>query len=223
MKPVGINILLGVKELGTGEHAEKAVEYFEWLVSKCPWWKISDKGLATAREWLRVTRADSVSPAEISALLDAAHEDRYGSHGWGSLAAGIYEWSRSRGFSVPPRAVFFATDPFFSSIPGASPQQCARLLLETFQEFHNKDPANEAWTTGIDVMQEWLTLIAAKDMDMAILAALSQRALEGSERFHVRLWGDAALGVWTWCVALGCTRLVPESFRSLQKKTSSRW
>jgi hypothetical protein len=70
-------------------------------------------------------------------------------------------------------------------------------------------------------MQEWLTLIAAKDKDMGRVAALSQRALEGSERFWLRLWGNAALGIWTWGVALGCTALVPASFRSLE--TSSRW
>jgi hypothetical protein len=135
MKPEGISILDGLRELGTGEHAEKAAEYFEWLVSKYPseaW----DRGLATAREWLRLTRADSVSPAEISALLDAVHKDCYSSHGWGSLAAGAYEWSRSRGFSVPPRAVFFAIDPFFSSAyPGRHRNSAPACFLRPFKSF----------------------------------------------------------------------------------------
>jgi hypothetical protein len=100
--------------IGLRGHAESSVKYFERIVRDYPA-EIWYKALATAREWLRLARADVVSNAEMSALLGAVYGHCHGSTAWWDLAAGVYQWVQSIGGSVPSFEVLVAYEGVFFS------------------------------------------------------------------------------------------------------------
>jgi hypothetical protein len=65
-------------------------------------------GRDTAKEWLRLIRAESVSQAEVSALLAIVFRYRHEGSGWYDLAGQVYHWAESNGFAVPPLKVFWS-------------------------------------------------------------------------------------------------------------------
>ena len=210
---------------GSVEHAKKLVRYFERIARDYPretW----DKALATARNWLRLAKTGDASSAEMAALLGVAHGNRFRSSGWYDLAGGVYQWVRSRGLSVPPPQVFFAPEGVaFSPRRGSlSPMQYAEVLLATFKQYHEEDPMYEAWTAGIDAMQEWVDLLESTKVERDKLSTLVQNVVDCGNRFPSMQWFDAAIGVWTWCIALGYPDIVPENELAwLNRDAPEKW
>ena len=58
-------------------------------------------GFDTAKEWLRLTEAVSVSPEEVSSLIAIVQINQRRSTAWDLMALWVYSWATENGFGVP--------------------------------------------------------------------------------------------------------------------------
>ncbi len=80
------------------EHAKALIGYFERCVAETPEDKKWQIGLDTAREWLRLINAATVSPEEVAALIVVVDQFKFKESGWYDLALGVSHWAASSGF-----------------------------------------------------------------------------------------------------------------------------
>lgn len=191
-------------------HAASLVDYFEHRVAESDS-EHYQRGLSTAREWLRLIDAEAPSQAELSAFIGIVHANRYRSSGWFDLALGAHHWARAKGVPVPPHEVFFASDGLsgMGELTRAAPLDLAQALLALFEQYSREDPGYEGWAAGLATARDWMELIQAKNVSRTEAAAFVERVFREGKRFASKLWYDASLAICVWCKAIGYPDLIP--------------
>jgi hypothetical protein len=67
------------------------------------------EGLTTAREWLRLIEAPSVTVQDLSGLLRIASVNSYRGSGWNIMAIQIHQWATAHAHPVPSLKEFLDT------------------------------------------------------------------------------------------------------------------
>jgi hypothetical protein len=201
------------KDVTPRAHAAASVKYFD-RVARESGQEVWKYGLSTAREWLRLIDADSVSPTEVSAFIGVVHANRYRTSGWFDLALGVYHWARTNGFPVSPPDDFWATE----TLPGLRYKEVplrehAEMLVKHFKQYACEDPNQEVWQLGLDTAQEWLRLIDLDSVSQVEVSALIDVVCEN--RHKTSGWFDLALGIYHWSSDNGFSTLWPEDFQSV--------
>lgn len=197
------------------EHAEKLVKYFD-RASRENDQEVWQKGLTTAQEWLRLIDSNDASPTELTAFINVVHANRFRSSGWYDLALGTYHWIKAKGIEVSPREVFFASEGMaVEMLQTATPLEYAHTLINFFEQCKREDPSNETWTTGLEIVQEWLRLIETKEWRESEVSTLVSKIFDRYKDSYSKLWLDAAIGISLWCKETENLDLIPDDFHHL--------
>lgn len=204
-------------DLEPREQAENMVDYFARIAedNDSEVWR---RGLSTAQEWLRLVDSEDWSEAEISSLLGVVHANRHRSSGWGILTGQVYTWAHLKGYPVPPEEEFFAAASIFSIIRDVYEMpsiEQARELLVIFQQYNREDPDSELWKPGIEVMQVWLRLLEAEEVNKSEVVKLMDELLLNLRKYGSFEWIGTALAIGYWCKTIGFADLIPDDFRHL--------
>jgi hypothetical protein len=135
------------------------------------------------------------------------------------MAGGIYYWVRSKGVPVLPSEQFFASELQLSrkELQQTKPSDFAHSLLKIFAEYHQEDPSSKAWSSGLDVIQEWMRLIEKQEVSRSEVSALVEITVENEQNFLSSTWTQALIGICNWCKTLGYPDLIPEKYQFLLK------
>ena len=213
------NMQQRIVDLIAREYAEDSAHYFEMIIQKPNHGEVWQKGLAIAREWLRLINSDPTSQTELQTLLASVHANRYRTCAWYEMAFGIYDWVRSKGIQVLPPEQFFAREfqPSRQEIHQTKPADLARSFLKIFEEYHQEDPSSKAWSSGIESVQQWLRLIENQAINRFEVSALVDIVLENEGNFRSSVWTRTLFGVCFWCKTIGYPDLIPEGYDFLLK------
>jgi len=199
------------------EHAERLINYFERSASENEGVEIWQKGVATAKEWLRLIEAECISASELSIFLNVVHANRYRSSAWHDLALGAYPWVSSKGIDVPSPDIFFAPDglPKDDRLFGYSSLEHAIVLNDIFQEKTSEDPTTEGWQKGCKITEEWLRLIEKSEKKEVEILALVEQAQSNQRECLAMVWFDTVFTISLWCKSIGHLDLVPDNYQEL--------
>ena len=204
-------------DLEPREQAENMVNYFARIAedNDSEVWR---RGLITAKEWQRLVDSEDWSEAEISSLLGVVHANRHRSSGWGILTGQVYTWAHLIGHPVPPEEEFFAAASIFSIIRDVYEMPSiaqARELLSIFQKYNREDPGSELWKPGIEITQNWLTLIEAEEVNKTAVAKLMDALVLNVRKFGSYEWIGTGIGIGHWCKTIGFADLIPDELRHI--------
>jgi len=176
------------------------VGYFEALAAadaRDHW----QRGLNTAREWLRLINAPSVSPKEVSSLVGIAQANQHRGSGWNVMAMGIRSWAAECGCTVPSFEEFYdrrgwAREALDKRVSAA---HAADILVEHFQRRTHQDPDQEVWDLGLNTARTWRDFIHRKSVPGPERSALLESARINAERNGTHDWWvlEQAIGRWS--------------------------
>ena len=207
------------------KHAEEIIQYFDESVQECldnPDYKIEvwQKGLDTAREWLRLIDTEKVTQNELLSFLGVVHANRYRTSMWFSFAELAYDWVSSKKVSIPSREEFLKSDGLLreslKEMSAKSSAECAQTLYDIFSQYSREDPTGEVWTSGLKIMSEWLRLLKNQRYTETEVSTLWKDIDSGFNEYPgTSHWLDTVLAVGYWCKSNGLLDLVPKRFQML--------
>ncbi len=176
------------------------VRYFEALAAadaRDHW----QRGLNTAREWLRLINAPSVSPKEVSSLVCIAQANQHRGSGWNLMAIGIRSWAAECGCTVPSFEEFhdrrgWAKEALDKHVSAA---HAADILFEHFQRRTHQDPDQEIWDLGLSTARTWRDFIHRNSVPGPERSALLQSARINAERNGTDDWWVLEQAIGRWC------------------------
>jgi hypothetical protein len=205
------------------EQAQRLISYFDRIARENKNFEVWQKGLNTAREWLRLINSENVSSSELSTFLGVIHANRYRTSGWTDLALGAYHWVVSKGVSVPPAKDFFMPDglPTYSELVKMTSVEHAQALNAIFRQNNDEDPTTEGWAKGLKITQDWIRLIDKDAKDESEIASLVENAASNQRKYAAKVWFDTILTIGLWCKAIGYLHLVPEDFKDIVSRSDT--
>ena len=175
------------------------VRYFEALATpdaRDHW----QRGLNTAREWLRLINAPSVSPKEVSSLVGIAQANQRRGSGWNVMAMGIHSWAAECGCTEPSFEEFYdrrewAREALDKHVSAA---HAADILFEHFQRRTHQDPDQEIWDLGLNTARTWRDLIHRDSVPGLERAALLESARRNAKRHETEDWWVLEQAIDRW-------------------------
>jgi hypothetical protein len=185
------------------EHAKHAAEgfvaYFEGFAVRLPGENLR-RGLDTAREWLRLIEATSVSREEIATLLGVVQANQHRGSGWNSMAICVYSWAAKRGYPVPSAEEFvdhreWSREALAEDVSSA---RAAEILVNHFERRTLQDPKQETWELGLATARTWRRLIQSHSVSPSELSALLETVRTNTARTITHDWWVLEHAVYRW-------------------------